>query len=99
MTSCFEMLGMVALPDGNFTSHSYRIGAHIETGLLGIPLEARLARFSWGPDSASMAALYFDRMIHLSAESYWFLGAPRGGRGAPNRCRNIAGYVGENYAV
>lgn len=60
---------------GKFTSHSLRIGAHTEQLLIGLPLEVRLARFGWGPNSQEMAALYFDRTIQVTAASFWFFGS------------------------
>jgi hypothetical protein len=45
----------VATPAGcHYGAHSLRICAHTVLVLLGIPLEARLARFGWGPHSESM---------------------------------------------
>ena len=43
---------------------------------MGFPLGARLARFSWGPSSAEMANLYFDRTIQVSAASFGLFGPP-----------------------
>lgn len=74
MTRVFTLLQVSPPPNGKFTSHSLRIGAHTEQVLLGIPLEARMARFGWKHNSASMAALYFDRTITVTAASYWFFG-------------------------
>lgn len=47
--------------------------------LLGFPLEVRLSRFGWGPQSSEMASTYFDRTIVLSSASFWFFGYPYGG--------------------
>lgn len=64
------MLDISPFPNGNFTSHSVRTGAHTEQFLLFIPLEARLARFGRVSDSAGIASLYFDKTIVVSAASY-----------------------------
>lgn len=59
-------------PNGKYTTHSIRIGARTEQVLLGLSLEVR---FGWGADSSSMAVLYFDRTVQLTATSCWFFGA------------------------
>ena len=74
LTNCLHALDVQAPAQGNFTSHSLRIGAHTEQVLLGIPLDVRLSRFGWGPRSGEMANTYFDRTIQTTAASYWGFG-------------------------
>lgn len=74
MTRIFSHLQISPPPGGKHTSYSLRIGSHTEQVLLGIPLEARMARFGWKHSSDSMPALYFDRTIQLSSASFWFFG-------------------------
>lgn len=59
----------------SYSPHSLRIGTHTEQVLVGIPLEVRLARFGWGPNSESITALYFDRTFRVSSASAWFFWA------------------------
>lgn len=61
-------------PHGKFTRYVLRIGVHIEQVLLGILLEIRMACFRWKHNGASMALLYFNRTINVSAASHWFFG-------------------------
>lgn len=75
LTRCLEELQLRAPPDGQYTSHSLRIGAHTEQVLLAIPLAVRMSRFGWGKSSEEMATLYFDRTIRTSGASVWFFGA------------------------
>lgn len=75
LSRCLEALGLSAPPDGKYTSHSLRIGAHTEQLLLAIPLPIRMSRFGWGKSSEEMATLYFDRTIRTSGASVWFFGA------------------------
>jgi len=76
---CLTTLNLSPPPHGKYTSHSLRIGSHTEQVLLGFPLEVRLARFGWGPNSGDMAATYFDRTIMLSPASFWVFGHPTQG--------------------
>jgi hypothetical protein len=71
LSRCLTLLGHMAQSGCHYGAHSLRIGAHTVQVLLGIPLEARLARFGWGPHSESMARLYFDRTISLCPASTW----------------------------
>lgn len=62
-------------PQGcKYGAHSLRIGAHTTQVLLGIPFEARMARFGWGPHSDAMSRLYFDRTIRLTPAAVWLFG-------------------------
>lgn len=76
------LLRISAPLNGKYTFHSLKIGSHTKRVLFSIPLEVLLARFAWGYDSSSMSALYFDRTIRLSANSYWFLCASASRTGA-----------------
>ena len=76
LQNCLSEIGVTAPAGGKYTSHSLRIGSHTEQVLMGFPLEARLARFGWGPSSAEMANLYFDRTLQVSAASFWLFGPP-----------------------
>ena len=66
LRNCLKVSGIPPPSYGIYSSHSLRIGAHTEQVLLGIPLEVRLARFGWGPNSQEMANLYFDRTIQIN---------------------------------
>lgn len=72
---CLQLLSIRPPPEGKFTSHSLRLGAHTEQVLLAIPLPVRMARFGWGKTSEDMATLYFDRTIRTTGASVWFFGA------------------------
>lgn len=78
MQRVLALVGAEAPPNAKYTSHSLRIGAHTEQVLIGIPYEARLARFGWKHTSGDMAALYFDRTIRTTTASYWFFGGLNG---------------------
>lgn len=47
LQKCLSEIEFTAPAGGKYTSHSLMIGAHTEQVLTGLPLEARLARFSW----------------------------------------------------
>jgi hypothetical protein len=71
LSRCLASVGHRAPTGCHYGAHSLRIGAHTVQVLLGIPLEARLARFGWGPRSEPMARLYFDRTIRLCPAGTW----------------------------
>lgn len=77
LMSSLRRVGHCAPPGCHYGAHSLRIGAHTVQVLLGLPLEARMARFGWGPHSESMTRLYFDRTIRLDDAAIWFFGGLR----------------------
>ena len=79
LSRCLErvcaLLSITPPPHGKYSSHSLRIGAHTEQVLLGIPLEARKARFGWSPGNVEQPSTYFDRSLRTSAAAVWFFGS------------------------
>ena len=80
LQNCLTENEVTAPARGKYTSHSLRIRSHTEQVLMGFPLEARLACFGWGPSSAEMANLYFDRTLQVSPSSIWLFGPPPSAR-------------------
>lgn len=55
---CLRRFCVIPRPDCKFTCHSLHIGARTENVLVGVPLEARVARFGWGAASAQSWQVY-----------------------------------------
>lgn len=58
--------------DGRLTSNSLQISIHTMQAMIGIPLEAFMARFGCDSYRTFMALSCIDRTIRVSAAFYWF---------------------------
>lgn len=57
LTRIIDRIGLCAPLKGNYTSYSLGIGDHTEQVLLGVPMEAPMAKFGWASRSDEKARL------------------------------------------